>query len=47
MKNKILPPSKLTRQVAMSLFVSIFRYKIQLAQLFQPPSKLTRQVANK
>ena len=45
--DKIPPPSKLTRQVAMSVFASNFRGKVKLAQLYPPPSKLTRQVANK
>jgi hypothetical protein len=45
--DKIPPPSKLTRQVAMSVFAYNFRGKVKLAKLFPPPSKLTRQVANK
>ena len=46
MSPRIPPPSKLQRQVAMSLFVSKFRFKIELAKRFPPPPKLTRQVAD-
>ena len=43
-RNSIPPPAKLKRPV--SLFVSKFRNKIELARKFPAPSKLTRQVAD-